>query len=234
MASFKTHLSFGAIIGIAIIIIVSIYSLVSNHNLLPILFFAAVLGSFLPDLDSDEGLPFQIIFGVFSLIGTGIAFYSFYQKNPKNYTTLIIATLIAFILLRFVLGALFKKFTHHRGIFHSIPALFAATFAALLSADRFNISPQDKILIAATIGLGFLSHLILDEVKSFVNFRGVIFSPKKSLGSALKFFSDSKIANIAIYALLAILIYLNYPMIVKISHFVSKTLDHTTLAFLSA
>jgi len=74
MASFKTHLSFGAIIGIAITIFVSLYSLVSHNNLLPILFFAAVLGSFLPDLDSDEGLPFQIVFGAFSLVGAGITF----------------------------------------------------------------------------------------------------------------------------------------------------------------
>lgn len=216
MASFKTHISFGAIVGGAITIIALVYSLVSNNALLPILFFAAVLGSFLPDFDSDEGLPFQIIFGLFALVGAGLAFFYFYQRNPHDYKILIIAASAAFIIIRFLFGALAKKFTQHRGIFHSLPAMLISAFGALLIVNHFNLIPLEKISIAGAVGLGFLSHLILDEAKAAVNFRGIIFSPKRSLGSSLKLFSKSKLVNVITYGLLLILIYLNLPIIKSI------------------
>jgi hypothetical protein len=54
--------------------------------------------------------------------------------------------------------------------------------------------------------IGFLSHLVLDEVYS-VDFRGMKFSLNKFAGSALKFFSPSILANFVTYALLLAVTY---------------------------
>jgi hypothetical protein len=57
--------------------------------------------------------------------------------------------------------------------------------------------------------LGFLSHLILDEIYS-VDWRGVVPKLKSSAGSAFKFGSSSLIATATCYLLLGGLVYLAY------------------------
>ena len=57
--------------------------------------------------------------------------------------------------------------------------------------------------------LGFLSHLILDEIWS-VGFDGVVPKLKASAGSAFKLFSSSVWATAACYALLGALGFLAY------------------------
>ncbi|MFO0999054.1 MAG: metal-dependent hydrolase [Planctomycetaceae bacterium] len=55
-----------------------------------------------------------------------------------------------------------RNWTVHRGMFHSIPALIIAsevTFLAYHSSDM-----KVRILMAIGTGLGFLSHLVLDEM----------------------------------------------------------------------
>ncbi len=212
MASFKAHISFGAICGVSIIVAGLIYGLFSASYLLIIIFAAALCGSFLPDIDSDEGLPFQILIYSFSLVAAALAFFLYYYSQERNLKWLIAVPVIAFGFVRFGLGAILKKFTHHRGMFHSIPALLIACLATLLLINRYPWSWREKLIIAAALGLGYLSHLILDEWKSFVNFRGIIFKPKKSLGSALKLFSSSKLVNIFTYGILLVLIIFSFPI----------------------
>ena len=57
--------------------------------------------------------------------------------------------------------------------------------------------------------LGFLSHLLLDEIYS-VDFNGIRIKLKASAGSAFKFFSPSVWGTAACYALLGALGFLAY------------------------
>ena len=57
--------------------------------------------------------------------------------------------------------------------------------------------------------IGFLSHLVLDEIYS-VDWRGVRIKLKASAGSAVKFMSPSVIATATCYAILGGLGYLAY------------------------
>ncbi|MFA4880282.1 MAG: metal-dependent hydrolase [Candidatus Doudnabacteria bacterium] len=214
MASFKIHISFGIILGIIAMAAVLFYTSLAGGFLFAVLFFLAiVLGSFLPDFDSDESMPFQIVFGLAALVSAAIILIYFYKQDPHNLKFLIGAPLVVFIFIRFILGAIFKKFTHHRGIFHSLPMMGVAALSSLLIFSQFNFSPREKILLAGGVGLGFLGHLILDELKSAARFRGIFLIPSHSLGSALKLVSRSRIATVFLYLILAVLIGSNWPIL---------------------
>lgn len=206
MAAFRTHISFGFILAIAVAVGSLILSLVSNVFFATIMAVATLIGSALPDLDSDDGLPFRITFWSTAIVVAGIVFYYFFQNGMKEPVLLIGAPIVSFFFVRYIVGGIFQKFSHHRGMFHSLPA---ATIFALLSyllADLFSLGQTERQMLAYGVGIGYLGHLVLDEIYAMINFQGLKFKPKKSLGSALKFFSGSTTANVFTYSLLLILL----------------------------
>jgi hypothetical protein len=62
----------------------------------------------------------------------------------------------------------------------------------------------ERLFLAGGVTIGFLSHLILDEIWA-VDFMGFKVKFNKYAGSALKFWSSSVTATVATYALLAVL-----------------------------
>jgi membrane-bound metal-dependent hydrolase YbcI (DUF457 family) len=98
--------------------------------------------------------------------------------------------------------------TRHRGIFHSIPAGILAGLITVWFLQYFPIDFNQKIVLGAAVLAGYLGHLILDEIYSTINLKGFSMLPKKSLGSALKFWSSSKTATLLIYFLLLSFAYL--------------------------
>jgi len=66
-----------------------------------------------------------------------------------------------------------------------------------------------RLYLAGAVMLGFLSHLVLDEVFS-VDFMGVRFRLNRNAGSALKFWSRSWSASVVTYALLGVVGYLAF------------------------
>ena len=108
-------------------------------------------------------------------------------------------------MIRYVVSEVFKRLTVHRGMYHSIPAMLVAglcVYLAYHSPDR-NI----RVLLGCGVMLGFLSHLVLDEIYS-VDWRGMKPKLKSSAGSAVKFFSPSLFANVTCYTMLGGLLYL--------------------------
>jgi hypothetical protein len=166
---------------------------------------AVMLGSMMPDLDSDDGFPFKITFWIFAVATAGIVFYLVYQSSPDNLPLLIGVSLISFFLVRFVVGAIFKKLTHHRGMFHSLPAAAIGGLATYFLANYFPVSETTRQVLALGVGLGYLGHLTLDEIYATINFNGKKFRPSRSLGSALKLYSGSGLANIVCYLLIFLL-----------------------------
>ena len=64
-------------------------------------------------------------------------------------------------------------------------------------------------MLAGGVMVGFLSHLVLDEIYS-VDFRGARIKLKSSAGSAVKFMSSSTVATATCYLILGSLGYLAY------------------------
>ncbi len=182
-----------------------------------IMCIAAFIGSFLPDVDSDSGRPFDIVFNLFAFVSGGIAFWFCLQQRA-------LSTLMSFLIppsvvlsIRYGIGDLFKRFTRHRGIFHSMPAALIATLLTPVLLKMFRLPSRDMIAISISVGLGYFSHLILDEIYSTVNFEGKHFSPKKSLGTALSLTSPSKTVTLIAYLLMVMLILYNWPLLQHIA-----------------
>ncbi len=204
MANFRTHISFGALLGTALVIAGLIYSFFSSTEVMIWIFLAVLIGSFLPDLDMDEGIPFQILFGLFGVGIGGLAFFILYENEVRDSVILILTPVVAFMGMRFGIGYIFEKLTDHRGIFHSIPAAILFGLLTVWLLNFFSIFISQKLILGLAITVGYLGHLVLDEIYSSVNLNGRSLLPKQSLGSALKLYSSSKIATFIFYALIFI------------------------------
>lgn len=210
MAAFKAHVTTGLLCGyLAGVTSVVLHFKMGGYTPLYIL-AGSFIGSFLPDLDHNEGKPFVIIFSMMAITGWCLAFVHFIRSTPGSQLGWVAIPPLVGLFIRYGLGTIFKKFTSHRGIFHSIPTMLIAVLAVPPALSSFRLPPVDVMAIALSVGLGFLSHLILDELYSMVNFEGILIAPKSSLGSALKFTGQSLPVTITAYLAIAMLAFLNY------------------------
>jgi membrane-bound metal-dependent hydrolase YbcI (DUF457 family) len=207
VALFREHITVGALAGAAGVVLLYFYALVTDWVLLVLLFVVTVIGSFLPDVDSDSGVPYQAVFGLFSIGAGAMALYWTLNHYPDVWYALIGIPAAVLLFVWVIVGDIFKNFTHHRGIMHSLPAMGIIALLGYLAARHLEEGNTISWYFAAAAALGFATHLILDEVHSEVNFEGMPFAAKKSLGTALKLFSDSRLVNICTYLLLALLGY---------------------------
>ena len=83
------------------------------------------------------------------------------------------------------------------------PLLFAGELAFLLASGTMEL----RLYKAGGVVLGYVSHLVLDELYSIEWYRGRL-RFKKTLGSALKLFSRRWWPNVSTFATLAILTYI--------------------------
>ncbi|MFA5986972.1 MAG: metal-dependent hydrolase [Parcubacteria group bacterium] len=202
MANFKTHVGWGVIIGVSMVVVASVYSLISGWTPLTLIFVAILIGSLLPDMDLDEGVPFQILFGFLGVASAGYVFYDLYGGGQRDVLILALTAGATFIGVRFVIGEIFMRFTDHRGIWHSVPAV---AFVGLATVRMMQYcDPQGDGIMhmysSIALSIGYLGHLVLDEVYASVNLAGHSLLPKRSLGSALKFYSRSKVATFLVYS----------------------------------
>jgi hypothetical protein len=156
------------------------------------------LGGVLPDLDSDSGVPVRELFGVAAAVVPLFILRQLWGSGLKADEVLVVCA-FSYLFIRYGLSALFKWLTVHRGMFHSIPAMFIAGLSVFLLDHGSEL--KVRLYLAGGTMIGFLSHLILDEIYS-VNFMGLKFKLNKYAGSALKLFSASWVATLSTYALL--------------------------------
>jgi membrane-bound metal-dependent hydrolase YbcI (DUF457 family) len=202
MALFRHHISFGALVGVVACTFAYYYALVSDMRLLVTLLTVTIVGSLLPDLDSDSGIPFYTLFGLITLLTGGVALYATLLVEPGNVRMLIGVPIVVMVLVWFVGGGMFKVLTNHRGMMHSIPAALIAGALGYIAAVSLQHEQYDSLMIAIALSIGYVSHLVLDELHAGVNLDGTLFRPKQSLGSALKFFSSSRFVNLCTYVTL--------------------------------
>ena len=208
MADFKTHISAGIVLSIIYSIAIASLNMISGGITLVFTAISMIVGSLLPDLDSDSGLPFKITFSFFGIIAGYFSLIWISVNYPDiGWRLLILTPFAVFIFIYFLVGWIFKKFTHHRGIFHSTPMMAISILATLFIANNFsNFEKSEKMLIAAATGIGFLGHLILDELYSTINLVGGKFRSKKGLGNTFKLWSSSLITTFFVYAVLILFI----------------------------
>ena len=201
MASYRGHLTFAGLLGVGY---GSLSLLEWHYDWGPALIAAGLttLGGLLPDLDSDSGVPVRELFGISAAVVPFLLFRRVLAacQGAIEQTIVILAAIYCFI--RYVLSHLFKRFTVHRGMFHSVPALLIAGLATYLVYPSDN--PRLRTFLAGAVMLGFLSHLVLDEIYS-VDFMGARLHLNKYAGSAVKLVSKSWSATLTAYALLGML-----------------------------
>lgn len=205
MASFRTHISFGVALGVLGCIALATAAATNAPALLVAVFALATLGSVLPDMDSDSGIPFHVAFGSLTVVVAVLAFLSAYKTAPVNWRLVLITTGGTAVFVWGVVGYAFKRVTRHRGMAHSLPAALLAGLITFFLASRLYFSDQHAFALGAAVTLGYVLHLVLDELYAAVNFHGTLFVPNKAFGSALKIKSGSAAVNLAVYAAIILL-----------------------------
>ncbi len=186
MADFQTHLNGGILVSGAATVWLHGLGLVPPNDTLA-LFALGVTGSLLPDIDADASAPVRATFGV---LGAVLAF-AWTLPLTDRFLPLELALVWCglFLGVRFLLQALFARLTVHRGIWHSWLAIAFATLATADLAYWLVREPAHSAWLAgAMVGLGYFTHLCLDELSSVDLMSSRV---NRSFGTALKPFSLS-------------------------------------------
>jgi membrane-bound metal-dependent hydrolase YbcI (DUF457 family) len=164
------------------------------------------VGGMLPDLDSASGRPVREMFGLAAVLVPLVLVHRLKHSGVSEEGQLA-TMLFSYLVIRYFVANIFKRFTVHRGMYHSIPAMVIAGLCVYLGYN----SPDRRIrfLLSCGVMIGFLSHLVLDEIYS-VDWQGLKPKLKSSAGSAIKFASPSLYATVTCYLILGGLLYLAF------------------------
>ncbi len=203
MASYAGHLSLSAALGAAYGSAGAYYY---QMDWGPAILAAGLttIGGMLPDLDSDSGVPVREMFGLGAVVVPFLMLRRLVNLE-LTFEELVVVMAGIYLFVRYGLSEIFKRITVHRGIFHSIPAMIIAGLIVFLLYH----SPDVRLRIYLAVGtmIGFLSHLVLDELCS-VDFSGVSIHLNQFAGSALKLYSPSWPVTVSAYLMLGCLGYI--------------------------
>lgn len=203
MAHFKTHLAFSSLLGAG-------YG-GAGYALFDVPLSASILAGglcgvsgMLPDVDSDAGVPLRESMA-FAAAVVPMMLVDRFERLGMPPESIILAGAAIYLLIRFGLAELVRMYTVHRGMFHSLPAavIFGEVAFLLASGDDVPL----RVYKAGAVVVGYLSHLVLDELYSIHWHRGRL-RLKRTFGSALKMFGHKWWPNLSTYLKLAVLTYL--------------------------
>ncbi len=197
MANYKQHLSGGIATG-AICAGAPMFISSLSFNMSPLAFILAVVGGILPDIDSDHSTPVQIIFGYLGLIFP-IIFINLFLENP-TFEKMLLCSIFGYLIIHEVFARIFFTLTKHRGAIHSIPMGLIISLITYLAFYESNSSA--RLLYALAILLGYITHLVLDEIFA-VDITGARL--KSSFGTALKLNGGSKVKTMLLYTCICLL-----------------------------
>jgi len=204
MADFKTHLGTASVVSM-----LSATVFYGSGTITPqqvILYFC--LGTFsgtLPDIDSDTSTALK---NFFNFLGVLLAFLVLFSRIGRlSIIEMMIIWAGIFSLIRYGIFKIFTRYTVHRGIFHSIPAGLATGLVVCVIGNQFfHMTPINSWMSGFFACLGYISHLVLDEIYSIELSSARI---KWTFGSACKFFSlDNWHYYVYVYVVVSILFYL--------------------------
>ncbi|MBX3423542.1 MAG: metal-dependent hydrolase [Pirellulaceae bacterium] len=196
MADFKTHMLVSTTTG-AVLAGVGIQAGISLDTCLVAGALCSVSGM-LPDLDSDSGRPLREATALSAAV-VPMMMVDRLQRLQLGHDTMVLISIGSYILIRFLMAEIFRRYTVHRGMWHSLPAAAICGMIAFLLIANEDIGM--RIYKTVAVVLGFLSHLILDEIWS-VDYRSGGYKFKQSFGTALKLWGNRRSANLVSYGLL--------------------------------
>jgi len=199
MAAFREHITFSTVLGVGYAVGLKAMGYEASHALLA--GGLCGLAGMLPDLDSDSGKPVREMFGFLSAVAALIFFHRL-GEGDLEFRLLLAAGLYLFI--RFGFAYLFRQLTVHRGMCHSLPAALIAGLSTYLVFS--NLDHHRALAMAGGVLIGFVSHLVLDEIYA-VGFNGLKIKVNQFAGSALKFTSKSMPATLVCWGIVLLLSY---------------------------
>lgn len=205
MANFRTHIQFAAV-GSGVLSALLLSGKVLSPAEAALCALAGALGGILPDIDSDNSHSLDILFAILSSVAAGLCLVLMLDKWPLYWV--LGAALGVFILLQVPVRMLFAAFTVHRGVFHSLAACLLFTFLVAACSAYLGANAIFSWFLGAFTGLGFLLHLLLDEIYS-VDFMNA--KIKRSFGSALKLWHYGDAVASLLIICFAIIFYLLAP-----------------------
>lgn len=195
MANFPTHIGVGALVAGAMATLTLAADVVAPENVVAVT-AAGVLGSVLPDIDLKDSRPSRAMFSGLAAFFSFIALFLFVEK--VSIAELWLIALAVFLGIKYVAHFIFHRMSYHRGIYHSI---LAAAFFAFLTAAVYKhlLGRHEGVcwLAAAFMFVGYMTHLILDEIYSVDVMDTRI---KASFGTAVKLFDYRKLGHSAAMA----------------------------------
>ena len=198
MANFPTHSSTSLVLGAA-------YGTAAHVGYgvpLPSCLLAGglcAIAGLLPDVDSDNAIIFREVL-TFAAVFTPMLLLDRFRSLGWDQESIVVAAGLLYVIIRFGLGEIIRRTTVHRGMWHSIPAAAVATLVIYFACACPDV--KIRLFKASAVAVGFLWHLILDEIYAIE--RGAItVRRKKSFGTAFKFVGKDIAGNVMVYGLLA-------------------------------
>jgi membrane-bound metal-dependent hydrolase YbcI (DUF457 family) len=203
MASYRGHLALSSALGVAYGAF-GAWSLGLDWGPTGLAGGLTALGGLLPDLDSDSSVPVRELFGLAAAATPFLLFDRVYRAGLSPEQTLVLLAGV-YLLIRYGVARVFKRLTAHRGMFHSLPGMVIAGLVVFLLYPGPNRAVRTYLAVGTA--LGFLSHLVLDELCD-VDFLGRKIHRARLPGSPLKLASRSLVATATTYLVLAALAFL--------------------------
>ena len=206
MANFPTHIAIGTVVSGALATVTLAADLVAPENIVAVT-LAGVLGSVLPDIDLKESRPARAFFAGLAVFFSFAVLFSLERKY--SIAEMLVLWLGTLLFVRYVGKEIFFRFSYHRGIWHSLLAMvFCAFVTALVYRQLLRRDEAVAWLAAGFMSVGFLTHLILDEIYSVDVMDTRI---KASFGTALKLVDTKHWGHSTAMAAATVLVFMLTP-----------------------
>jgi hypothetical protein len=220
MAGFKTHITVSSILGVGY----GAAAFAVADMPWPTCALAGGLcgvSGMLPDLDSGPGVPLRESMAFAAAVVPMMLVHRF-QHLGLSPELIILAGAAIYLGIRFGVAELLRRYTVHRGMFHSLPAavIFGEIAFLIFSGEDLRV----RLYLAGAVVAGYLSHLVLDEFYSLEWQRGMLHT-KHSFGTAVKLFGDRWWPNISTYLKLGVLTFVAMKEPGWMSHFYHDSLQ---------
>jgi membrane-bound metal-dependent hydrolase YbcI (DUF457 family) len=206
MANFPTHIAIGTVVSGALATVTAAADLVAPENIVAVT-LAGVLGSVLPDIDLKDSRPARAMFAGLAVFFSFAVLFGLERKY--SIAEMLVLWMGTLLFVRYVAKEIFARFSYHRGIWHS---LLAMAFCAFLTAWIYSrLLQRDEgvaWLAAGFMSIGFLTHLILDEIYSVDVMDTRI---KASFGTALKLVDTKHWGHSTAMAAATVLVFMLTP-----------------------
>jgi hypothetical protein len=218
MANFPTHIAVGTVVSGALATVTVAADMVAPENVVAVT-LAGVLGSILPDIDLEDSRPARAMFSGLAIFFSFAVLFGLDRKY--SIAEMLILWLGTLLVVRYGAKQVFFRFSYHRGVWHSLLALVFCAFVTSVVFSRL-LGRNDGVawLAAGFMGVGYLTHLILDEIYAVDIMDTRI---KASFGTALKLFDYRHLGHSAAMAAATVLVFMVTPPSTAFFH-TSRTL----------